>query len=114
MCPSEREADVFLLVMGELGWSRVPRAVWHWLTCPACRGVASRMRRASARFGPASASKVLMVKLGTVAVASVTLFGMWTLGREAVGAAMTAMERPQIRTTTHEPEPGLPMRPNER
>lgn len=112
MCPSEREADVFLLAVGELSWPRVPRATWHWLTCAACRRNVRRMRRASARLGAANVTRVWAMRFSTVALASVSLFSMWALGREAVGAAMSAMERPHMRNTSYEPEPGLPIRPS--
>lgn len=114
MCPTEREADVFLLSIGELAWPRIPRATWHWLTCAACRRTVRRMRRASARLGSATAARVWVVRFSSVALASMTLFGMWALGREAVGAAMSAMERPHMRNTSYEPEPGLPMQPRPR
>lgn len=52
------------------------------------------------------------MRFSSVALASVTLFGMWALGREAVGAAMSAMERPQMRNTSYEPPSGLSRKPD--
>jgi hypothetical protein len=53
--------------------------------------------------------------VGTVAFAAVTASGLWVLSREAVDAAMTAMERPKVKSASYEfgePVKGQPMRPD--
>ena len=115
-CQADREADVFLLVLGELPPARMPRAAWHWVVCGSCRRSVRRMRRVASRLGRASTPmRVWATRLGTVAAAAATMGGMWVLGREAVGAAMEAMERPKVRNANYEmsePRQGLPRRPD--
>lgn len=115
-CPIEREADVFLLAIGELPVVRMPRAIWHWLICARCRRSARGMHRAGGRLSPQRvAVRVWSVRVGTVAFAAVTASGLWVLSREAVDAAMTAMERPKVKSASYEygePVKGQPMRPD--
>lgn len=114
-CPTEREADVLLLVLGELNPIRMPKAAWHWITCAECRSSAKRMRRVATRLGrTATPLRVWATRATTLVAAAATLGGMWVLGQKAVDAAMEAMERPKFQNANYETEPerGLPMRPN--
>lgn len=113
-CSVDREADVFLLAIGEIPLARIPAAVWHWAICPRCRRSVRGLQRAAARLSPTQvAVRTWSVRLGTLAFAAATASGLWVLSREAVDAAMTAMERPKVKNANYqyEPFPGNPVRP---
>lgn len=113
-CPSDREAEVFLMALGELRPTRLPLAVLHWMTCSACRQSVGKMRHVSKRLGRAATpAKLFLVRFGTAMVAMATVSGLYVLGREAVGAAVAAMDRPKMQNASYEltePKPGLPKR----
>lgn len=115
-CP--RAADSFLLAVGELGFWPSVRALLHTLVCKACRLESRRLRQSanaiSAAAGTSTAAaistKMVLVKVATVALSAITVAGMWYAGREAVGAAMASSERQELRQTTFEPEE-MPSKP---
>jgi hypothetical protein len=102
-----REPDAFLFAVGELGFWESLGVAWHLVLCRSCRTEARRLRGTSKQIGGALGAsvatlplRVWAVKGAWLAMIAIGSMGLYVAGQRAVEAAMSTLDRPQIRQAT--------------